>query len=172
MSMRLLQTSSAVYVPVAASRSASQHGGVSVPEIALTLRVNVKEGQLTMAMPASGWLSNARGVMYGGAIAWFADATMSLATLTTIPAATAFGPLDLKIHFLRPVLPSQGELTARATVVHRGRTIAVTECEIFDPQQKLAARAMASQLVLPGRPWDRPLHVEDEFTTDSGRAVG
>ena len=133
--------------------------------------LNVSEGQVTMAMPASGWLSNARGVMYGGAIAWLADAAMSLTTLTTVPAATAFGPLDLKIHFLRPVFPGEGELTARAKVVHRGRTIAVTDCEIFDPQEKLVARAMASQLILPGRPWDRPLHVADEFTTDAGRVL-
>jgi uncharacterized protein (TIGR00369 family) len=133
--------------------------------------VEVSDGQVSMAMATSGWLSNPRGVIYGGAIAWLADATMSLATLTTIPAATAFGPLDLKIHFLRPVIPGRGELSARAKVVHRGRTIAVTHCDIFDAQAKLAAQATASQLILPGRPWDRPLHVADEFTDDAGRVL-
>jgi uncharacterized protein (TIGR00369 family) len=133
--------------------------------------VEANEGQVSMAMATSGWLVNPRGVIYGGAIAWLADATMSLTTLTTIPAATAFGPLDLKIHFLRPVIPGKGELTARAKVVHRGRTIAVTHCDIFDAQDKLAAQATASQLILPGRPWDRPLHVADEFTDDAGRVL-
>lgn len=131
--------------------------------------VEVSEGRLTMAMATSGWLSNPRGVIYGGAIAWFADATMSLTTLTTVPAATAFGPLDLKIHFLRPVIPVHGELTARAKVIHRGRTIAVTHCEILDEKEKLVAQATASQLILPGRPWDRPVNVADEFTDDHVR---
>ena len=133
--------------------------------------LEVSDGEASMAMATSPWLSNPRGVTYGGAIAWFADATMSLTTLTTVPAGTAFGPLDLKIHFLRPVMPGQGELTARAKVVHRGRTIAVTHCEIFDPREKLAAQATASQLILPGRPWDRPVHVADEFTDDAGRVL-
>jgi uncharacterized protein (TIGR00369 family) len=133
--------------------------------------VSVTEGHVTIAMAASGWHANARGVMYGGSLAYLADATMNLTTLTTIPAATAFGPLDLKIHFLRPVFPGTGELTARAKVVHRGRTIAVTHCEIFDADEKMVAQATASQLILPGRPWDRPLHVADEFTADSGRVL-
>jgi uncharacterized protein (TIGR00369 family) len=133
--------------------------------------LEAREGQASMAMSASGWLTNPRGVVYGGALAWFADATMSLTTLTTIPPATAFGPLDLKIHFLRPVIPGRGELTAHAKVVHRGRTIAVTHCEIYDANEKLVAQATASQLILPGRPWDRPVHVADEFTDDAGRVL-
>ncbi len=133
--------------------------------------LNASEGLVTMAMPTSGWHANARGVMYGGSLAWLADAAMNLTTLTTVPAATAFGPLDLKIHFLRPVFPGKGELTARARVVHRGRTVAVTHCDIFDPDENLVAQATGSQLILPGRPWDKPLHVAEEFTADSGRVL-
>lgn len=133
--------------------------------------VEVGDGSLTTAMATSGWLSNPRGVMYGGAIAWFADATMSLTTLTTVPAATAFGPVDLKVHFLRPVMPDGADLVARARVIHRGRTIAVTLCEIFDAREKLVAQATASQLILPGRAWDRPVNVAEEFTNDAGRVL-
>src|SRR5205814_4843511 len=133
--------------------------------------VEVSEGQVTTAMATSAWLANARGVTYGGALAWLADATMSLTTLSTVPAATAFGPLDLTLHMFRPVIPGPGELTARAKVVHRGRTIAVTQCDISDAQDKLVAQATASQLILPGRPWDRPVNVADEFTDDAGRVL-
>jgi len=133
--------------------------------------VDVGEGHVTMAMATSGWLANPRGVLFGGAIAWLADASLNLATLTTVPAGTAFGPLDLKVHFLRPVLPGPGELRAQARVVHRGRTIAVAHCDIHDARDKLVAQATASQLILPGRPWNRPLHVADEFTDDSGRVL-
>lgn len=129
--------------------------------------VAVSDGEMTIAMPASPWLSTALGVIYGGALALLADATITTATATTIPPATAFSPLDLKVNFLRPVLPNAGELVARARVVHRGRTIEVVTCEIINAEGKTVAMATASVLILPNRPWDRPVYVEDELTSQA-----
>jgi uncharacterized protein (TIGR00369 family) len=126
--------------------------------------VDASEGTVTIGMAMSGWLANAFGVVYGGALALQADAAMSLAAGSTVPAGTAFSPLDMKIYFLRPVVPGDGELLARARVVHRGRTIAVVTCDIVDPAERLVAQASGSVLVLPGRPWLRPVHVAEEFT--------
>lgn len=128
--------------------------------------VEANEGEFVMAMPISAWLCNAFGIVYGGVIALFADVAMTLAVGSTVPAATAYSPLDLTIHFLRPVAPGDGELVARGRVVHRGRTIAVVSCEITDPRGKLVARASGSTLILPGRPWERPVHVADEITPE------
>lgn len=133
--------------------------------------VDAGEGQMTMTMPTSGWLCNAFGVIYGGAIALLADAAIILAAGSTVPAATAFSTLDLKIYFLRPVLQGDGELTARAVVVHRGRTIAVVKCEITDPEGRLAAQATGSVIILPGRHWETPVHVADEITPDTTRVL-
>ena len=128
--------------------------------------VEAREGEFTMAMPASPWLCNAFGTVYGGAIALFADVAMTLAVGSTVPAATAYSPLDLTVHFLRPVLPTNGELEARGRVTHRGRTIAVASCEIVDANGKVVAQASGSTLILPGRPWERPVNVGEEMTTD------
>ena len=129
--------------------------------------VEAREGTMAIAMPASHWLQNAFGVLYGGAIAFLADTAIILAGGTTVPAATAFNTIDLKLYFLRPVLPADGELIARATVTHRGRTIAVVRCEITDPDGAVAAQATGSVLILPGRHWKRPVHVAEEMTTES-----
>jgi uncharacterized protein (TIGR00369 family) len=94
-----------------------------------------------------------------------ADAAMTLSVGSTVPAATAYSPLDMKIHFLRPVLPGDRRLAARARVIHRGRTIAVVSCEITDGG-RVVAQASGSVLILPGRPWQRPVHVADEFRPD------
>jgi uncharacterized protein (TIGR00369 family) len=126
--------------------------------------VESAEGQVTLGMRKSRWLCNAFGVIYGGAIAYLADAAILAATGSTVPAGTAFSSIDLKVNFLRPVLPNDGELSAKAAVVHRGRTIAVVNCEIRDDQGKLAAQATGSVLLLPGRFWDRPVQVADEIT--------
>ena len=87
---------------------------------------------------------------------------MVVAIGSTVPAGTAFNTIDMKVNFLRPVLPGEAELQAKATVVHRGRTIALVNCEIFDAG-KLAAHATASYLLLPGRFWERPVQVGEEI---------
>lgn len=125
--------------------------------------VSLSEGEMTIAMLASGWLLNALGVIYGGSLALLADAAITLATATIVPPATAFSPLDLKINYLRPVFPTDGELVARARLVHRGRTITVATCEIVNGAGKVVAIASGSVLILPGRPWDRPVYVQDEL---------
>ena len=129
--------------------------------------VRLGDGEMTLAMPASGWLVNAFGVVYGGALALLADAAITLATATIIPPATAFSPLDLKVNYLRPVFPTDGDLTATARLVHRGRTITVATCEIANAAGKAVAIANGSVLILPGRPWDRPVFVQDELATAS-----
>lgn len=47
-----------------------------------------------------------------------ADACMGVATMTTLRGGESLTTLELKMDHLRPVY--EGELTARATIVHRG----------------------------------------------------
>ncbi len=133
--------------------------------------VDGAEGEMTLAMRKSRWLCNAFGVIYGGAIAFLADATMILAAGSTVPAGTAFNTIDLKVNFLRPVRPDEGELRARAHLVHRGRTIAVLNCEVRDEHDKLVAQATGSVLLLPGRFWERPVQVAEEIAPEAGRVL-
>jgi uncharacterized protein (TIGR00369 family) len=128
----------------------------------------VAEGEVTVRMPASAWLSGQPGSMYGGAIALLAEYATTIAAATTVPGETAFTSMAFKIHFLRPARPSDGELSATAKVVHRGRKIAIVSCEVTDPEAKLVAMASESVLILPGRPWDRPIHLGDEVTGEEG----
>lgn len=115
--------------------------------------LEVAEGTVTIAMPASQWFCTGFGTFYGGALTAFADAAISSAVMTTVPAGTSFGTLDLKVNFLRPVTPDGRELVARATVEQRGRTIAVTTCRIDDPDGKGVAMATGSAMISPDRPW-------------------
>lgn len=125
--------------------------------------VDVREGEVEFAMPASHWLAQGFGVLYGGVIAYLADAALICTAGTSVPAATAFNSVDLKVNFLRPLVPGDGEIRARARVVHRGRTLAVGNCEMLDPSGKPAALASGNTVILPGRGWDRPVRVEEEF---------
>jgi len=126
---------------------------------------------MTMAMATSAWLSDGFGVVYTGAIAFLADAAITLAAGTTVPPGTAFSTIDLKLYLLRTVLPTDGELIARATVAHRGRTIAIVNCQITGPDGAVIAQAAGSVLILPGRHWERPVQVADEITAESSRVL-
>src|SRR5262249_18525907 len=133
--------------------------------------VEAREGAMTMGMAASGWLCNGFGAVYSGALAFLADAAITLAAGTTVPAATAFSTIDLKLYLLRRGRPADGELMARATIAHRGRPIAIATCQITGPDGALVAQATGSVLILPGRHWERPVQVADEITAESGRVL-
>jgi uncharacterized protein (TIGR00369 family) len=112
-----------------------------------------EEGTCTFVLPASQWLASPSPVLYGGAIALLADAALSCAVMTINPAGSSFAPLDLKVNYLRPVFPDGGLMTAHATLVHRGRSMAVATAELTNSEGKVIAIASSSLMLLPGRPW-------------------
>jgi uncharacterized protein (TIGR00369 family) len=115
--------------------------------------VDARAGTTTWKMPASGWLcAPIQERLYGGAIAMLAGTAIDGTVQTTLPAGTAFGPVDLKVYFLRPVAPDGRHLVARGTVIHRGRSIAIGTSEVFDADGKKVAVATGSSVILPGRP--------------------
>jgi uncharacterized protein (TIGR00369 family) len=115
--------------------------------------VSVGSGKVACSMPASPWFTTAGGTFYGGVAALFADHALNSAVHTTVERGTSYGTLDLKVNFLRPVVPDGRPLEARATVVHRGRNIAVASTEVLTAEGKTAALANSSTMILPHRPW-------------------
>jgi uncharacterized protein (TIGR00369 family) len=118
--------------------------------------IDVAEGSVSLAMPASLWFCTGFGTFYGGALVALADTAINSAVTTTLPPRTSFGTLDLKVNFLRPVMPDGRDLVARATVEQRGRTIAVTTCRLDDADGKRVAMASGSAMISPDRPWPAP----------------
>lgn len=123
-----------------------------------------EEGSCTFVLPASEWLCSPLGKLEGGTIAMLADSAIQGAVQTTVPSGTSYAPMDLKINFLRPVNPDNQDVTARAKVVHRGRTTAIATAELTGADGKNVAIATGSALILPDRPWQvsRPVEVTQE----------
>lgn len=114
-----------------------------------TRMVAADEGTTTWRMPTSRWLCAAGPTLYGGAVACLAQLAQDLSIMTTLPTGTVFATLDLKVHFLRPVLPGTGDLTATGEVVHRGRSIAVSQVRITNDRGKTVAMSSGSALLVP-----------------------
>ena len=94
-------------------------------------RVSMATSQLT--------LGGIGGSVHGGLLAALVDIVMLEAMFpsfaeTDIPAGTA----DLNITYLRPALGS--EVVAEATVLRKGKTLAVTEVAILDGEGNLCAK--------------------------------
>ena len=123
-----------------------------------------EEGTADFTMPMTEWMNSPALRVYGGTIALLADIALVGAVQTTVPARTAFSPLDLKVHFVRPVRADGNDVVARGTVAHRGRTLAVANAELLNHEGKVVALASGSSIVLPDRPWTmgRPVVAEEE----------
>ena len=115
----------------------------------LSLRSSARRAQ---TMPTSEWLASPTGRVQGGTIAMLADFAMLGAVQTTTPPGLAFAGLDLKVNFLRPVEPDDGQLEARGEVVHPGRTLAITRATVWNDEDKPVLLATGSSIYLPGRP--------------------
>lgn len=110
--------------------------------------VEAKEGYAAFSMPTTPWLCSPAPWLYGGAIALLAETAVTATAATTVPAGALEGTVDLKVQFLRPVFPDSGHLTARGTIVHRGRSMAIVSVTIVDAADKTVALATGASLRL------------------------
>ena len=88
------------------------------------------------------------GTVHGGVLGYAADTalTFSAGISYGVPVITS----EYKINFLRPVIGEM--LIARGQLVYKGRTQAVTRCDVFvvkDGEEKLCATAQGTIVVLP-----------------------
>jgi uncharacterized protein (TIGR00369 family) len=110
------------------------------------------EGEAVVVLPCSKWLSTSAGTVQGGFTAMLAESAMTGAAFSTTPPDTAVAALDFKVNYLRPVFPDGQDLTARARILHQGRTLVIAASEIVNAEGKQVALATGSSMYLPGRP--------------------
>ena len=109
---------------------------------------SVDDGEATLSMEASSRHANRGGPVQGGVITALADTTTAFAFMTTLEEGESTTNIELKINFLRPVF--EDRLEATATVVDRGRTIGMVQCDVHNSAGKLVARLSTTYMVLRG----------------------
>jgi acyl-coenzyme A thioesterase PaaI-like protein len=62
------------------------------------------EGSVVGRFPNSPWFSVGSPSLYGGAIAWFAEAAMGNAIYSTLEPGEVFATLDMNVRFTRPAV--------------------------------------------------------------------
>jgi uncharacterized protein (TIGR00369 family) len=108
------------------------------------------EGSVVGRFPNSPWFSVGSPSLYGGAIAWFAEAAMGNAIYSTLEPGEVFATLDMNVRFTRPAVINRGDITITAIVQHEGRRLRIAAADVTGSDGKRVAMATNSALVVPG----------------------
>jgi uncharacterized protein (TIGR00369 family) len=82
---------------------------------------------------------NPLGTVHGGWTATLLDSTLACAVQTLLEKGEAYTTAEFKVNLTRPVTPDTGEVVCEGKVVHRGRTLALSEATLKDRDGKLLA---------------------------------
>lgn len=107
----------------------------------------VEDGRVVfVGSPSEGFL-NPLGGIHGGWTCGILDSAMACAIHTLLKPGQGYTTLELKVHFVRGVLPTSGELRCEGRIVHRGGTVATSEGYLRDASGRLYAHGTESCLI-------------------------
>jgi uncharacterized protein (TIGR00369 family) len=117
-------------VPPADRRAVRDFAGVPINRLlGLELRESSREGA-TVVLPATPSIAQEYGVVHGGILTTLADTAAVRAVQPQLEAFERITSIELKVNFLAGAAPDGAEIVARATVLRRGRTIAVAQVDV------------------------------------------
>ena len=111
--------------------------------------VEVEEGRAVFrGLPGAQHL-NPLGGVHGGWAATVMDSALGCCVHTLLERGEAFSTAEMKINYTRPITPETGIVTCEGKVVHKGRTMAVSEARLVDAQGKLLAFGTETCAIFP-----------------------
>jgi uncharacterized protein (TIGR00369 family) len=107
------------------------------------------EGRVVFrAMPSEKHL-NPLGGVHGGWAASVLDSALGCAVQTLLEKGEAYSTAEFKVNLMRPITPRTGEVVCEGKVVHKGRTLAVSEARLTDANGKLLAFGTETCSIFP-----------------------
>ena len=88
----------------------------------------------------------AAGVLHGGYLVALADSAAATLAFLDLPEGAATSTIEAKTNFIAAV--REGTVTARAELVHKGRTTIVVQTDVTDESGRLVSRTLQTQAVL------------------------
>ncbi len=117
-------------------------GDLPVAPISIVLGYHlaeVSEGHAVFrGTPVEDYL-NPSGTVHGGWAATLLDSALGCAVHATLARGEAYATAEFKVNLVRPITPDTGEVVCEGKVIHRGRTMAVSEATLKDMNGKLLA---------------------------------
>lgn len=112
----------------------------------------VEEGRVEIELPHWSGVEQQHGFVHGGVVGMIADSAAGYAAMTMVPAGASVLTVEYKMNLLAP---AGGErLLARGRVIRPGRTLIVTQAEVFavkDERETLCALMQQTIMVMYGK---------------------
>ena len=112
----------------------------------------VEHGLTEIHLPHWSGVEQQHGFVHGGVVGMIADSAAGYAAMTVVPASASVLTVEYKMNL---VAPADGEqLIARGKVVRPGRTLIVTQAEVFalkDGRETLCALMQQTIMVMHGK---------------------
>lgn len=112
----------------------------------------VEPGLTEIHLPHWAGVEQQHGFVHGGVVGMIADSAAGYAAMTLVAASASVLTVEYKMNL---VAPADGEkLIARGKVVRPGRTLVVTQAEVFavkDGKEKLCALMQQTIMVMHGK---------------------
>jgi uncharacterized protein (TIGR00369 family) len=112
--------------------------------------VELEEGRVRFEALPGRQHYNPIGSVHGGLAATLLDTAMGCAVHSTLPDATGYTTLELKVNFTRPITVDTGRVLCEGTLVHRGGRVATAEGRLWaEASGKLLAHGTTTCLIFP-----------------------
>jgi uncharacterized protein (TIGR00369 family) len=107
-------------------------------------------GHSSFSMPASPWFANSSGLISGGVLAIIGDAALGSVVHSDVGPGQWMTTAELSMSFLRPVVPkTDASVTGSGQLIHRGRTLGISEAFLFDEDDQLVSHGTTRCSVFP-----------------------
>ncbi|WP_199155435.1 PaaI family thioesterase [Chromobacterium sp. ASV23] len=129
-------------------------GRIAPPPVAKLLGfhfVRADQGEVEFSFLPHESHFNPIGSVHGGVISTLLDSAMGCSVHSLLPRGKAYTTLELKVNFVRAVLPANGKLLCRGKVIHAGGRMATAEGHLQDEAGKLYAHATTTCMIFDTR---------------------
>ena len=110
------------------------------------------EGRVVFVGKPSPRFFNPLGTIHGGWTATILDSAMACAAHSTLKPGEGYTTLEMKLNYVRPVMPDSGIVRCEGKLIHRGGSVITTEGSLRDERGKLLAHGTETCVVFPAKP--------------------
>ena len=109
--------------------------------------VEAEEGRVVFVGKPSARFFNPLGTIHGGWTATILDSAMACASHATLKTGEGYTTLEMKLNYVRPVLPESGPVRCEGRIIHRGGGVATSEGRLVDARGKLLAHGTETCMI-------------------------
>jgi len=113
--------------------------------------VEAEEGRVVFTGVPSARFFNPLGTIHGGWTATILDSAMACAAHSTLKPGEGYTTLEMKLNYVRPVMPESGKLRCEGRLIHRGGSVITSEGKLVDGRGKLLAHGTETCMVFPAK---------------------